>query len=393
LTFVFKWFIIMMNFNDKRAPMLWKMDRYGRGDVELASDIVEYDDPPPTEDQIAKELAAAQAAIQRFRNSGHADATTTATRLDAALRAQLIPWETLLSLSRWCHTGGPYKSGKEPAEAVSRALFGKVLPDLTRGAGGGRIVSLQARDMAWKFLEQCALEERSRQMTVFPPSQPLTGKAKGSQYCIQYYVNAAPEEFEHRIVGSSLSLELALSGIEWEAVLPDGRHLVADIDYLGSWVLRDHYPQFLEFWPKHFPRLDGIGRLIGHTDPGIVLVDARSFPGERTVTCAGLSSAELAQIDSAFARVQGFMGVTPTDWKLEAFELATRLAMLYFLNEIAKIPSWLAQISFVNDPTEQPTTRAEWRHHHRRMLLSLGIDLQSRLLDRIVPVYLDAPQQ
>jgi hypothetical protein len=42
------------------------------------------------------------------------------------------------------------------------------------------------------------------------------------------------------------------------------------------------------------------------------------------------------------------------------YQSANRLAHLYFLREIAKVPAWLANIYFVGDDSLISTTRADW---------------------------------
>ena len=43
------------------------------------------------------------------------------------------------------------------------------------------------------------------------------------------------------------------------------------------------------------------------------------------------------------------------------YQYANRLAHLYFVREVLRVPAWLVNLCFIGDRTTNPTTELEWR--------------------------------
>jgi hypothetical protein len=84
------------------------------------------------------------------------------------------------------------------------------------------------------------------------------------------------------------------------------------------------------------------------------------------------------------------MGIPVRDWTKPYYQLANRIAFLYFLNVIAEVPAWLILVNFVNDRTHKPTSLEQWLEHYRVMLLTLGITEDRPLFSRIALVFPEA---
>jgi len=81
------------------------------------------------------------------------------------------------------------------------------------------------------------------------------------------------------------------------------------------------------------------------------------------------------------------MGVEPQIWTNEYYQLANRIAYLYFLNVEHKIPTWLVLINFTEDISYKNTVRGEWLKHYNIIAGKMGIKEDCKLLDKIIMVF------
>jgi hypothetical protein len=194
-----------------------------------------------------------------------------------------------------------------------------------------------------------------------------------------------------RIVASSLTLCLSqVLELRWKSPLASEDFYEYRDDFLAPLALEQHISAVRRFWPAGGPQWDALAALRFLEAQGVLLVEAKAHPGETASHCGAAHPASLAQIDSAFARVQSFMEVEPRDWKRGYYQLANRLAFLYLLNEELRIPTWLALVHFVDDDSHRSTSIAEWRRAFAEPFHSLGLRPDCPLLDRVIPVWLPA---
>ena len=356
--------------------------------------------PPELERQVLAQLALLEA------NCSHPNAAVLAANVRQVLRERRVPPETTEQLARWCNTGHIYKDGRPYAEAISRLLFGRTLPRFSRRAeigvlaaalcGTGKpaadspaatpVISAPPADIVTSRVMSISATSAA----VPPGSNTSRGPGeKGSKYCIQRYVELGPEELRDRLICHSASLG-AFDYAEWEWKSPlraDDYYEYRD-DFLQPLALSEHEAALRRFWPKNGPQWDALARLTGKTGPGALLVEAKAHPAELSTPC-GASPASREWIGASLEVVRTYMGAAESDWLGWSYQLANRLAFLYFLNEVARVPAWLALISFINDRSHRPTGLPEWRRHHQAALRSLGIHPGCRLLDRVIPVFLE----
>jgi hypothetical protein len=117
---------------------------------------------------------------------------------------------------------------------------------------------------------------------------------------------------------------------------------------------------------------DGVAAVRGPKhEPGVLLVEAKSHPAEVLSTASAKHHESKAMIMRALAETKRYLGVDERqDWTSPYYQMANRLAFLYFLRERQKIPAWLVFLYFVGDQFWSrnrlivgPTTPDEWEPH------------------------------
>ena len=81
------------------------------------------------------------------------------------------------------------------------------------------------------------------------------------------------------------------------------------------------------------------------------------------------------------------MHVSDKDWTTKHYQLANRLAHLYFLSHIVHVPAWLVLINFTDVQTHKPTDTVTWFTAYAKTFREMGIRHDSPLLDRVIPVF------
>jgi hypothetical protein len=210
---------------------------------------------------------------------------------------------------------------------------------------------------------------------------------KGSRFCLQNAIREGSEVLNDSILTSSPSLLLFNPSIEWVSPLAAKGYLEHRDDILEILNMTDKEAALRTFWPKGGPQWDGLAALRGEGGaPGLLLVEAKAHPGEMMSDCKA-SPESLSQIEKTLARVQSHMGVMSVDWTKKYYQLANRLAYLYFFNEIAKVPTWLALINFVDDRSYKQTSLSAWRSHYAEVFRWLGVSDRSPLLEKLILAY------
>lgn len=229
--------------------------------------------------------------------------------------------------------------------------------------------------------------ESASEQAVTKPA--VAAPCKGSQHCIRQIVNDRAAELNDLIVCSSPSFAaFGPKEIAWKSPLAAENHLEYQDDFLDVLGLSQHQPKLQEFWPAYGPVWDGLAVVRGaDAQSGVLLLEAKGYPEEALSTCGAKAVTSLSKIRQAIARTQAYMGVEPRDWLTPYYQLANRLAYLYFFNEVLRVPTWLVLANFVNDRTHKPTSLSTWRAYQPQLLRALGIGPGSRLLDRVIPIH------
>lgn len=259
-----------------------------------------------------------------------------------------------------------------PSEKQRRSWFDRLGKDGTSSAAQGETSSGLSEGI-----------QRDR------PAPDFDG-AKGSKYWIRVYTNERQSILTDLLRLHSLSLGAFATSIEWVSPLARKRYVEYwDGQFLESLGLAQHRNALGAFWPNGGPHWDGLAKLHGHTSLGALLVEAKAHPGENNSKCEATDPESRLKIERAFALVQAELGMNARNWLHEHYQLANRIAHLYFLNEIAKVPAWLALVNFVNDRTHKTTPLSNWTDCFPMLFGSLGVDVSSRLCSRIIPLFID----
>ena len=209
---------------------------------------------------------------------------------------------------------------------------------------------------------------------------------RGSLKWIQALVNQR-SDLLNRLVRENCRLEPD-EAIEWVSPLADDQYAEYRDDAflrrlgveLGRWPLR-------EFWPRRGPQWDALG----HTDGGAVfLVEAKANIPEFVSDASGAKSpTSIAQIDDSLKQVQRFLRVdTGIDWTGKLYQYANRIAHLYLLRELNRLPAYLLFIYFVGDKdVDGPQTAEEWKAAIEVAERVLGLPARHRLSDYVADIF------
>lgn len=167
--------------------------------------------------------------------------------------------------------------------------------------------------------------------------------------------------------------------IDWVSPLArDNYAEYRDDQFLNALQLRHLVPQLVgNFWPRGGPCWDALAIVRSSTDPthhGILLVEAKSHLEEVYGTGCQAGPHSLPRILQALSQTATAANTLATPaWTARLYQTANRLAHLHFFREMARLPAWLVDISFINDPYK-PTTRAQWEAFLPSVWKELGID-------------------
>ena len=202
-------------------------------------------------------------------------------------------------------------------------------------------------------------------MARFPFESAATA---GSRKWLQVLINDRREILDRKIVEASGG---KIRGeIEWRSPRrSDAWAEYRDQAFLDLLEIRLTKRSLADFWPAGGPRWDALGC----AKKNVILVEAKAQLGETDADCqAGPGS--LARIRETLSEVQTHYGVKPArDWTRTYYEHANRIAHLYLLRELNRIPTWLVFVHFVGD--EQmggPKTERGWNPERTKIQRALG---------------------
>ena len=159
---------------------------------------------------------------------------------------------------------------------------------------------------------------------------------RGSLKWIQVLVNQHADLLD-RLVHESCGLA-SDEVIEWVSPLKDDQYAeYRDASFLRRLGVELGQRPLHEFWPRRGPQWDALGR----TDQGAVfLVEAKANIPEFVSSASGAKSpTSIALINDSLKEVQRFLRVdTGIDWTGKLYQYANRIAHLYLLRELNRLP-------------------------------------------------------
>jgi hypothetical protein len=187
----------------------------------------------------------------------------------------------------------------------------------------------------------------------------------GSQLQIQIYVNRRLDELSRHVLRALPSVASRGAHIRWVSPLESDRFTeYQDQAFLRAVGLEHLAVALRTFWPRGGPVWDALAVVETARTPGwrgVLLVEAKSHV--REVYGGGCKASERSRkaIEAALELTKRWLGASPdSDWTGALYQSANRLAHLYFFREVAKVPAWLVNIYFFDDP-HSPTSREEWK--------------------------------
>jgi len=210
--------------------------------------------------------------------------------------------------------------------------------------------------------------------------------SKGSQKWIQILVNGFPEVFNQHIC-RKINLPDS-EQITWCSPIKDDDYSeYRDQDFLDLLDVDLPIIPLEEFWPTGGPVWDGLGK---SSSGKIFLVEAKAHINEilSSGTGAGTKSKEL--IDKSLQQTKQFLNSKSNhDWSSTFYQYTNRLAHLYLLRTVNKIPAYLVFLYFVNDTTMKgPRNVDEWEGAIKLLHALLGIG-RHKLKEYVIDVFID----
>ena len=209
---------------------------------------------------------------------------------------------------------------------------------------------------------------------------------RGSLKWIQVLVNQRADLLD-RLVRERCGLEPD-EAIEWVSPLADDQYAeYRDASFLRRLGVELRRRPLREFWPRFGPQWDALGR----TSKGSVfLVEAKANIPEFVSDASGAKSpASIALIDDSLKQVQRSLRVdTGIDWSGKLYQYANRIAHLYLLRELNRIPAYLLFIYFIGDEdVDGPQTAKEWKAVVEVAERVLGLPTRHRLSDYVADIF------
>jgi len=217
-------------------------------------------------------------------------------------------------------------------------------------------------------------------------------ETKGSRYHLQNLVNDEPDLFDLMILAASPTLIASgATTFDWKSPLkantPEDHYHEYRDDFLSPLGLQMHEARLRRFWPKNGPQWDALASFSISGAKACLLVEAKAYPEEANSDSSATAPESISTIKKAFSATQAYMGISQTDWTVGHYQLANRLAFLYFLCVEVEVPAWLVLVNFVNDTTHRPTDLPTWLEAYGRLFASLGVTPETKLMNRIVTLF------
>jgi hypothetical protein len=176
--------------------------------------------------------------------------------------------------------------------------------------------------------------------------------------------------------------------VRWVSPLSSANYLEYRDDFLEALGLQHHAHKLRSFWPLNGPQWNGLATVDIPTGQAILLVEAKAHPGEVRSSCAAKDPTSIVAIQRGLDEVRVFMGAEPCDWMHGTYQLANRLAYLYFLQVKCGVPAFLVLVNFVDDFSHKPTSLARWAQFP--VSRYLGLSTANRLVENVITVYPEA---
>ena len=209
---------------------------------------------------------------------------------------------------------------------------------------------------------------------------------KGSQKWIQKLINDKPD-----LLNSQIKPQINLPDtdtISWHSpIAEDGYAEYQDQAFLDLLDITLTKIPLSDFWPSKGPVWDGLGK----SETGkVFLVEAKSHISEVLSPGTGAGVRSLRKIKKSLDETKSFLkSNSEHDWTSTFYQYTNRLAHLYLLRALNKVPAYLVFVYFVNDKEMNgPQSIDEWNGAFSQLTSYLGIG-SHRLKKYIADIFID----
>ena len=210
---------------------------------------------------------------------------------------------------------------------------------------------------------------------------------RGSQKWLQIAINEKPNLLNTAILNLLPTLES--QDITWfSPIKSDDYAEYRDDDFLKRLNIILPNRSLYSFWPRRGPQWDGLGKTSNGT---VFLIEAKAHISEMQSPASHASAKSLNHIQESLREVKSVLGIqSETDWSGTYYQYTNRLAHLYLLSELNKIPAYLVFVNFINDKEMNgPTHETQWHRAIHELETHLGLPSKHSLSDYILHIYLD----
>jgi len=218
---------------------------------------------------------------------------------------------------------------------------------------------------------------------------PQSKGAKGSLKWTQVVVNECPELLNRPLrEACGLSSDVPISWLS--PIHSDDFAEYRDQAFLGRLEVHLEKRSLETFWPSRGPQWDALGR----SQNELFIVESKAHVSEILSPGTGASAKSKILIEKSLKELQVFLGVSPSvDWSAILYQYTNRLAHLYLLRELNKLPAFLVFLYFVGDQEMgRPLTAREWKSAIQIVRGVLGLKDKNRLSRYVLDVFIDVAE-
>ncbi|HLE18376.1 MAG TPA: hypothetical protein VI728_08845 [Syntrophales bacterium] len=217
---------------------------------------------------------------------------------------------------------------------------------------------------------------------------PQSSHGHGSLRDIQILVNGFPDFFTNKI---KEHIMIESDRIDWVSPLKDDDFSeYRDNGFIEKLGIQNLETSLSAFWPKRGPQWDALGR--GNRNE-VFLVEAKANIDEIVSPETKATEKSLELIKKSLDGLKKYLKVNnKVDWSGTFYQYTNRLAHLYFLRALNKLPANLIFVYFIGDDSVSgPKSVEEWNAALTVMKKYLGLSTH-KLAKYMAEVFIDLKQ-
>jgi hypothetical protein len=217
---------------------------------------------------------------------------------------------------------------------------------------------------------------------------PQSSDGHGSLRDIQVLVNRFPDMFTNKI---KEKIVIKSNRIDWVSPLKDDDYSeYRDNGFIEKLGIQNLKTSLSAFWPKRGPQWDALGRGNGNE---VFLVEAKANIDEIVSPETKATGKSLELIKKSLDGLKKYLKVNnKVDWSVTFYQYTNRLAHLYFLRGLDKLPANLIFVYFIEDDSVSgPKSVEEWNAALTVMKKYLGLSTH-KIAKYMAEVFIDVKQ-